>query len=115
MGGLLALLLSIQSTLGPSCFLNEQGVLPDSCLEVMGDTMYAPTLLASEFIPPVGAAVDAIQMANREIEIFPSQRAAVLPSAYYLGNDIQFFPKHPEFKLQTVAEIMQDAKMRVSK
>lgn len=113
MGGLLTLLLSIQSTLGPCSFLNEQAVLPDSCLEVMGDTVYAPTLLASELVPPIGAAVDVIQIANREI--FPSQRAAVLPSAYYLADDTQYFPQHPEFKMQTRAEIRQGAKTRASK
>ena len=114
MGGLIAFLVSLQSTLGPSCFLNEQAVLPDSCLEVMVNTVYAPTVLASEFIPPVGFAINNIQAAYRDI--LPHRRAAAtLPAAYYLSDDIQYFPKGPELKLRTEPEILLEAKTRESK
>ena len=98
MGGLLVLWMSLQSTLGPGCLLNEQAVLPDSCLEVMEPTIYLPTVLVSELIPPVGAAVEAIVLTNREV--FPARRAATLSPAYYLADDIQYFPQGPEFKLR---------------
>jgi hypothetical protein len=113
MGGFIAFLVSLQSTFGPSCFLNEQAVLPDSCLEVMANTVYAPTVLASEFIPPVGIAVRAIQMANREI--VPSRRPVAPPTVFYISDDIQYFPKGPEFKLRTAAEILHEAKMHEGK
>ncbi len=33
-----------------------------------------------------------------------------LPSAYYLKDDVQYFPKGPEFKLQKEAEALRAAR-----
>ena len=114
MGGFIAFLFSLQSTLGPSNFLNEQQLLPDTGLEVMASTLYAPTVVVSELIPPVGSAIQKTQMAYREI--FPSSCAGVtLPSPYYLSDDIQYFPPGPERKVRTERQILREAQARLPK
>lgn len=35
-----------------------------------------------------------------------------LPSAFYLNDDIQYFPKGPEFKLQREATALKEARAR---
>lgn len=43
-----------------------------------------------------------------------SVEGQTLPSAYYLRDDIQYFPKEPEFKLQTEAEALGSAQHPVT-
>ena len=46
-------------------------------------------------------------------KLFPPE-AQPLPSAYFLRDDVQYFPKGPEFKLQTEAQALQTGQMPAS-
>ncbi len=47
-------------------------------------------------------------------QMFPPEDAQTLPTAYYLKDDIQYFPKGPEFKMQTEPQAMRSAQNPVS-
>ena len=110
MNALLAFLLSLQSTLGPTCFLNDQGVVTDSCFSILEQTIYVPTVLAVNASPTIEETVMLIVMSNKDI--FDLSMTKTLPSAYYLKDDIQYFPQGHEFKLQSEAAALRAARTR---
>jgi beta-lactamase regulating signal transducer with metallopeptidase domain/lipopolysaccharide export system protein LptA len=42
----------------------------------------------------------------------PPNRSQVLPAAYYLSDDIQYFPQGPEFKLSAEAKALKEARAK---
>lgn len=59
----------------------------------------------------VAAAVAACSTTGCQVSI----GGQTLPSPYYQSDDIQYFPKGPEFKLQNEASALKEARAEDSK
>lgn len=59
----------------------------------------------------VAAAVAACSTTGCQVSI----GGQTLPSPYYMSDDIQYFPRGPEFKLQNEAAALKEARAEESK
>ena len=59
----------------------------------------------------VAAAVAACSTTGCQVSI----AGQTLPSPYYMNDDIQYFPRGPEFKLQNEAAALKEARAEESK
>lgn len=59
----------------------------------------------------VAAAVAACSTTGCQVSI----GGQTLPSPYYMNDDIQYFPRGPEFKLQNEAAALKEARAEESK
>jgi len=59
----------------------------------------------------VAAAVAACSTTGCQVSI----GGQTLPSPYYMSDDIQYFPRGPEFKLQNEAAALKEARAEASK